>query len=147
MLPYLVPVSDLEKRLGVDVGSLVDADLVRAQTALEDVSALVREEAGKTWVDVDDVTITAPDGVLVVARTAALRQYRNPDGYVSENIGQGAYTWSTSQDGANGAYLTADEKRIVKRAANGGGSSVYTLRTPPATYDPVSDVTGGDLLP
>lgn len=144
-LPNLAPVSALEKRLGVEIGSLSGTDLVRAESALEDVSALVREEAGKTWVAGDPPVLgEVPGSVLAVVYAAALRAYRNPDGYVSENVGQGAYTWSTSQEGANGVFLTEQEKRVVRKAAS-GGSSVYTLRTPSALYDPVTE-SGSEAL-
>lgn len=143
----LAPVSALEPRLGLAVGSLSGLDLARVEAALEDVSALVREEAGKTWIDPDDgVTITAPASVLAVVYSATARVYRNPDGFVSENVGQGAYTWSTSQEQASGAFLTKEERRIVRKAA-AGTQSVYTLRLRPATYDPVTDTDTGDLLP
>ncbi|GAA4981255.1 hypothetical protein [Actinopolymorpha pittospori] len=132
-LPSLAPVSALEVRLGVDVGSLAGADLARAEADLADASALVRNEAGCDWVAVDGVTITAPDPVVAVVVRAALRSYRNPDGYQGENLG-GSYSYQYAQ-GETGVYLTADEIRVVQLAARGAGTGgLTTVRVLPA-YD------------
>jgi hypothetical protein len=132
-LPPLASVAAMEVRLGVEEGSLEDLDLARAEAALGDVSALVRDEAGRDWVADDETTITAPPAAVAVVLQAALRTYRNPDGYASESLGGGAYGYSYAP-GATGAYLSEDERLIVRRAATGrrfhGG--VYTVRTPSA---------------
>ena len=55
-LPQLAPVSALEIRLGLAAGTLDGADLARAGAALDDVSALVRAEAGsklRVWSPAD----------------------------------------------------------------------------------------------
>ncbi|OZV74773.1 hypothetical protein CA850_29795 [Micromonospora echinospora] len=141
-LPPLVPVAALERRMGLDPGTLTGSDLVRAGVALEDASALVRAE-GLDWVADDGVTITAPAVVLKVARDVALRQYRNPDGYQGENIGEYGYQYARGQAGDE---LTAAEVATVRRAAGKTAASVYTVRTPsayecPPTPDPFPAVT------
>lgn len=137
-LPPLVPVADLETLLGVAVGSLSGVDLARAEANLRDASSLIRAE-GKDWVDADGVTITAPEQVLTVARAAALRPYRNPDGFQGENVGD--YGWQAAQ-GSVGVYLSDEEKRIIHEAASGGRkNTIGTVRTPSAMFDPLEGVT------
>lgn len=136
-LPPLAPVSALETRLGLAAGSLSGVDLARAGAALDDVSALVRDAAGKDWVDVDGVTITAPAGAVTVTVQAALRSYRNPEGYAGESVGD--YSWQLVQNGdfGVGVYLTPGEKAIVRRAALGTtGPFLGTVRVPSAFDNP-----------
>lgn len=135
-LPSLAPVSALEVRLGVAEGSLSGADLARAEAALEDVSSLVRGEAGKLWVDTLGALEGVPDVVTTVTIQAALRAYRNPDGLSNESIG-GVYSYGYGQDAQNGVYLTDAEIRAVKAAARGTatGGGVYTVATPSAYGD------------
>jgi hypothetical protein len=135
-MPALATVADLEVRLGVDVGSLAGADLARAEAALADVSAVVREEAGKTWVDDDDVTITAPASALAVVYAASLRIYRNPDGFVSENLG-GSYSYSY---GDSEAILTDTERALIRKAATASTGGVLSVVTPSAYSEPTTDV-------
>lgn len=133
-LPPLATVADLETRLGVPVGSLAGADLARAGAALDDASALIRDEAGKSWVDEDGATVTAPEAVRTVARRSALREYRNPDGFSGENVGP--YSYQLGRE-ASSAYLTAGEVAIVRRAAGlTSGGSALSIRTPSAYASP-----------
>jgi hypothetical protein len=135
MLPLLAPVSALEIRLGKSTGSLSGTDLARAEAALQDASALVRAAAGKTWVSEDGLTATAPDAASVVTVTAALRAYRNPEGFISETLGD--YNYRRPEGGqAVGVYLTREERQMVKHAAK---STAYTVRTPSAMYDAGQD--------
>lgn len=139
-LPPLVPVSELEIALELDEGSLDGAPLARAEQALRRVSALIRAEAGKTWVDADGVTITAPEDVLSVALEATLRPYRNPEGQASESVGDYAVTFAQTGDPI-GFYLSDEDKRIVRRAALGvaGPGFSGSIRTPSAYPDPAAD--------
>ncbi|RLK22637.1 hypothetical protein DER29_0475 [Micromonospora sp. M71_S20] len=132
-LPPLAPVAELERRLGLAPGTLTGSDLVRAGVALEDASTLVRAEAGTDWVAEDGVTVTAPAVVATVVLAAALRAYRNPDGYQGESVGD--YSYQYARESTSG-YLTASEALIVRRAAGKtAGMGVYTVRTPSA-YEP-----------
>lgn len=133
-LPPLAPVAELERRLGLVPGSLSGSDLVRAGVALEDASTLVRAEAGRDWVAEDGTTVTAPAVVVTVVLGAALRAYRNPDGYSGESVGD--YSYQYARESTSG-YLTSAERTIVLRAAGKlPGSGVYTLRTPSAYGGP-----------
>lgn len=111
MLPALAEVSDLEARLGLDAESLTGADLTRAQAALDDASALVREETRADWVDPADL-ITAPAPLVRVVLGAALRTYRNPDAEISQTVGPFSRTLKSSEVGV---YLTPSELAIVRR--------------------------------
>lgn len=136
-LPPLAPVSALETRLGVDAGSLAGADLARAEADLGDASALVRSEARLAWVGADGA-VTAPDVVVTVVVRAALRSYRNPDGYQGENLG-GSYSYQFAQ-GETGVYLTADEIRVVRQAATAAGAGgAASVRVVSAYYDPAKE--------
>lgn len=126
----LAPVSALELRLGLETGSLQGTDLARAQAALDDVSALVRAEAGKAWVNEAGDTVTAPAQVATIVVKAALREFKNPDGFTSEQMGD--YTYRTDQTG--GVYLTEDERRIIRQAAGAGAYGAWSVRTP-SNYD------------
>jgi hypothetical protein len=142
-LKALAEVSALELRLGLEIGSLQGADLARANASLEDASSLVRAEAGKPWLDGN--TVTAPAQVVTIVIKAALREYKNPDGFSSEQIGD--YSYRT--DNVGGVYLTEDERRIVRMAAGTGGAGMGTIRTPSEYYDPTTplpdDYYMGDL--
>lgn len=138
----LAPLSALEARLHEP---LSDADRPRAERCLHDASALVRAEGRPSWTE-----DTAPAEVLTVVLTAARRDFLNPAGFDSENLGEYGYRMS-----AVGVYLTDEEKRIVKAAAarGGGWSGTGSVRTPSAygvqaangtLY--VSDGNGGDLI-
>lgn len=132
-LPPLATVEAMQVRLGGP--PLTNDDLSRAVAVLDDVSALVRLEAGVDWVATDGVTVTAPAAVVAVVLAAALRGYRNPDGFQGETVGPYSYQYA---QGAASAYLTSAEARIVRVATSGasGRAGVYTIRTPSAYEDP-----------
>ncbi|GAA2843861.1 hypothetical protein Acy02nite_68400 [Actinoplanes cyaneus] len=130
-LPPLATVAELQTRVG---GTITGPDLNRAVAALEDVSSLVRLEAGTDWVAADGVTITAPRAIVTVVLAAAGRVYRNPDGYQGETVG--AYSYQYAQTSTS-AYLSTDEITIIRRAASPAASSgVFSLRTPSAYESP-----------
>ena len=124
--PSLAPVSALETRLGLAAGTLSGADLARAEADLADASALIRAEAGKTWVDADGVTITAPEVVVTVCVRAAKRSFQNPEDLIGENVGDYG-----TQRRETGVYLSDQEKEIVRKAAVSNGGS-YDVQTPSA---------------
>jgi len=115
-LPALASVADLTDRLGREVD---DAERARAEAALEDASALVREEARQ------DFTTGAPAAVEAVVLTAALRVMRNPEGITSETIGP--YSYKRRDQDAD-VYLSEAEKAIVRRYRQ-ASRSLWTLAT------------------
>lgn len=111
MATLLASVADLEKRLRKEVGSLIGADLTAATTAIDDASVLVLAEGNPDW-----TPLTIPAVAKGVVIKVALRQYRNPDGFVSEAMGGGAYSYRYADDETS-AYLTKAEAELVQRAA------------------------------
>lgn len=124
MLPALATLDDLEARLGLDPRSLSGAERARAQAALDDASALVREESRRDWIGTDDV-ITAPPSLIRVVLGAALRNYRNPDGEISQTTGPFSRTVKAADVGV---YLTAAEKDLCRRYRQ-ESTALWTLRT------------------
>ncbi|MGW4114818.1 hypothetical protein ACWEFJ_28420 [Actinosynnema sp. NPDC004786] len=123
-LPALATVAALEKRIGVEVGTLDGVDLARAETDLEDASNLVRAETGNDWVD-DDGNPAAPAPLVTVVLRAARRCYRNPDEYSSET--EDGYTWRRDGEAVS-PYLTESEVRVCERYA-GPASGLHTIAT------------------
>lgn len=111
MADSLALVSDLEVRLRLEVGSLEGADLLAAQTALDDASVLVWAEGNPAW-----TAATIPALAKSVVVRVALRQFRNPDGFSTESMGGGAYSYRYADDETS-AYLTAQEADLVQKAA------------------------------
>lgn len=140
----LAPVSALEARLRIPVGSLTGVDLAKAQADLEDASNLVRAETGKSWLDEQGQPI-APGPVATVVLKAALRCYRNPDEFSSES--EDGYTWRREPDAVT-PYLTEQEKTLLGKYA-ASSTKLYTL--PTTRLDPqeqlfLNDQYGGDPI-
>lgn len=130
----LAPVSALEARLGLPAGSMTDPDLGRATAALEDASALVRAEAGRPFLNDDGDAVTAPAAVVTIVVQAALRAFRNPEGFATESLGDYSYRLT---DEAASVYLTEEEKRIVRDAGGVSSYGVVSVRTPTPFERPV----------
>ncbi|MBT2499793.1 hypothetical protein J7E25_11875 [Agromyces sp. ISL-38] len=132
-----LPVSALERRLGVPEGALEGPELARAEDALEDATTLVLTEAPAS---VSDRWQTdAPKVARLVALKAARREFENPRGIAQET--QGDHTIGLSE--SSGVYLTRREIAAVRRAALGRPAGfVGSIRTPSAYRDaePVPDV-------
>lgn len=125
MLPALATVDDLEARLGLDADTLAGPERARAQAALDDASALVREETGQDWVDPVTTDITAPAPLVRVVLGASLRNFRNPDSEISQTIGPFSRTLKAAEVGV---YLTPAELAIVRRYRK-ESTGLWTLRT------------------
>lgn len=125
----LAQIDDLVARMGH-----VSAE--RARAALEDVSNVIHQFTGNVWVDsetgglVDDI----PPVVRTICCAAARRVLENPQGVVSESLGEYSVTVGGS---SNDVYLSRSEMRLLRRAAGGSGISTVELETP---YQRVGDV-------
>jgi len=141
-LPALVSLEEFAARLG----GIAAADEERAQAALDDASALIRSEAGtEDWVDDEGALETVPDVVVAVCVAVAGRAFRNPDGLRSEQIGTYSVTYG---DATTAVYLTAAERRIVRRAAGMmslGSIELESGYAPNIVTVPVD--IGGDPIP
>lgn len=118
MLP-LADITDLEDRLG---RIFTSEEATRVVALLDDASALVRDEAGLTWIDPDtDLLTVVPGSIRAVVLRAAERAVRNPDGFSAESAGDYSYQRTNVEPGV---YLTDAERRIVRKAV--GRSSLWT---------------------
>ena len=121
MLPPLADVSDLRMRTGE---AYEGDDRLRAEAVLTDASNLIRDEAGKTWVNTTTNAAEPPDAIFSLALKVARRALDNPEGLTSETHPE--YSWR--KDGAeDGVYLTERECRICRR--NGGKSGLCKKKT------------------
>lgn len=139
----LATIAAIETRLGLEIGSLQGADLARANAALDDASALVRAEAGKPWITEEGIVIAPPEVITIVIK-ASIREFKNPDGFSTEQLGD--YSYRTENTG--GVYLTDEERRIIRNASGSGAHGVWSPRTPSAYGDKVilaHDYYMGDL--
>ena len=140
MLPTLATLDQLKARVDV-------ADDARATARLEDASTAVRSVARENYVDEDgDLLESIPDAIVLVTLLAAARALENPKGVTGEQYGQ--YSYQISGGGGGGVYLTKQEQRWVRAAANG---SVHSLQLSSdiggTTTVYLSDGAGGDLIP
>lgn len=121
MLPSLASLSDFEERIP---GGVEAKDALRAEAALKDASALVRDVAGKTWVTDEELDGDIPDGIVSVVISAAKRAFINPDGVRSESIDNFQTSYATSSPDV---YLTQTERQRVRQAA--GRTGLWTQPT------------------
>lgn len=141
VLPALADLYGLEDRFGRELAA---GERARALAALDDASALVRQEGAQDWVD-DGGVPNPPGAVAAVVLAAALRTFRNPEGLSSETIDDYTYRRAGVEPGV---YLTDTEKAIVRRYRPTSG--LWTLRT--TRGDQVhgtvyGTVPGGEPLP
>jgi hypothetical protein len=137
MLPPFADTDDFEKRVGP-----VD-DVTRAEAALDDASALIRAEAGKTWATDGALDADVPDILVVICIAVARRVIENPNGVSSETLGDATISY---ENASGDAYLTAAEKRLVRRAggiSGSMGSVALEIGTPAWSGDTIA-VTGSD---
>ena len=125
MADPLATSADLEARLGE---TLSGPDVARAEALLEDASILVRDVAEKP----DWTAETAPARAIQITLAVALRAYNNPDGLISERLGDASWGWWHGTQ--PGIYLTKDEEQALRRL---GGSAMRsaTLVSPYSGFD------------
>ena len=113
-LPALADIADLEVRLD---RIITDEETPRVEALLDDVSVMVREVAGKTWVDPEDPTqVIAPDIVRLIVLRASVRFLTNPAGFSSESAGDYSYQ-RNGMDARGGLFLTDEEIGWLKKVA------------------------------
>lgn len=116
MMHPLADVTALEARLGRE---FTEDETPRAEALLEDASALVRDVAGRTWIDPDtELLEPVPGSIRWVVLRAAERAVRNPDGFSSESAGDYSYQRTGVEPGV---YLTEGEERAIRRAVGKTG--------------------------
>lgn len=119
----LAAVSDLADWLGEPITS--DADTKRAGLCLRTASALVRAEAGRTWLDDDGTLADVPEAAWTVTLYCASRIYDNREATTSQRIDDHQESWKVDEAGA---FLTASEKRMLAplSASRFGGIGVIS---------------------
>ncbi|XVV06337.1 hypothetical protein ACQPW3_13475 [Actinosynnema sp. CA-248983] len=142
--PPLATLAELETRAQRALLGTPDQD--RATAALHDASALVRAELPPAL-----LAPTVPPVVVAIVCQAAGRVLRNPEGYVSEQIGQYGYRYGEAA--VTGVYLSTEERGVLRRLARRSGlrstRTPYTAGERPAPLDtvPVVDTAGRTAEP
>jgi hypothetical protein len=122
MLPALAEVSDMEARLGHPITE--PDEIIRAQTLLDDASALIRFEANQTWMDTTQeppVLGPVPDYILTLTVRAAMRGWYNPAEIESTQLGAVSVRYGT-------AWLTNSERQQLALLNRGQGLQGITLK-------------------
>lgn len=115
MLP-LADITDIEARLG---RTFSGDELTRVEALLDDASALVRDEAGLTWIDPGTgLLTTVPGSIRVVVLRSVERAVRNPQGFSAESAGDYSYQRNNVEPGV---YLTDSERQVIRRATGRTG--------------------------
>ena len=117
-------------------------DIVSA--LLIDTTALIRDEASgstATWVTGTD---PAPTVIKSICIEAAYRAWSNPDALSQSSIADSSISY-TREGTPDALFLTAAEKRIIRRSASTSGIGSVTLVTPYSGDDVTIDPDVGDL--
>lgn len=115
MLP-LADITDIEARLG---RTFSGEEHTRVEALLDDASALVRDEAGITWIDPGTgLLTTVPGSIRAVVLRSVERAVRNPQGFSAESAGDYSYQRTNVEPGV---YLTDSERQIIRRATGRTG--------------------------
>jgi hypothetical protein len=116
----LVTLANFQTRYG---RVMVGEEITRVGAYITDASALVVDVA-----DMDTAwsSATLPASVLPIVCEVVRRAFDNPAGLQGETIGP--YTWRGNHaEEASSIYLTADEKRTIRRAAGRLAVGTVTL--------------------
>jgi hypothetical protein len=112
----LADVGGLEARLG---RTFEGAEATRVIALLDDASSLVRDVAGKDWIDPDTGALEpVPGTVRATVLRAVERAVRNPEGFSAESAGDYSYQRTGVQPGI---YLTEAEEKAIRRAIGKSG--------------------------
>ncbi|MEU8264920.1 hypothetical protein AB0C02_30440 [Micromonospora sp. NPDC048999] len=126
-LPPLAPLAALAGRLGYTPEG---AEATRAENRLADASALIRDEAGKTWA-VGGQLVDVPHRVAGICVDVALRAFTNPEALSQRSIGDSNKSYDRAGlDGGAIVYLTDAEAKAVRKAAGGNGFRSVTVVSP-----------------
>lgn len=115
MDPSLATIEDMEARLGHAI--IEDDERTRAQSLLNDASALIRFEANQTWMDntvEPPVLGVVPDFIVALTVRAAIRGWYNPAGIEAAQLGAVSVRYG-------GAWLTSAEREQLALSNRGKG--------------------------
>lgn len=108
-VPPLAYPDELESRLGI---TFTASDTTRAEAILDDVSALARRTARKTWLDAEGALADLPEDVHAIVLAAARRLFVNPNGFASEQDGD--YSYRLPADSLNSGVFTESEIDVLE---------------------------------
>lgn len=131
----LAGVTELEDWLG-ETFTAGTTDHGRALLCLRMASALVRTEAGKTWLTAEGELDSPPEPAVMVTLYSASRAFENREAQTRGGIDDATESWKVDEAGI---YLTVSERRQVA-ALRGGITGLSTIRT--TRVDEISDPTG-----
>lgn len=107
----LATIAGLEARLGRTFDA---SELPRIEALLDDASAMVRDVAGRDWIDpVTGLLQPVPGSIRAVVLRSVERAVRNPEGFSAESAGDYSYQRTGVQAGI---YLTEGEEKAIRRA-------------------------------
>lgn len=140
MLPTIAAVADVEARLAT---TFAEPDIVRVEALLGDASALVRHEAGTTWVDENgDLIDDVPDLAVAIVCAVTIRALHNPADIDSTQMGAVSVRYRE-------VWLTRTEAERLARLTRKAGSLSLTpgfgFEHPSGGWVPVD--YGGDDFP
>jgi hypothetical protein len=127
----LATLEDYEARYG----PVADEDRGRVETILDDAAALVLRAVGDSEADwATDEGTDPPREVVIVVTGVARRALKHEDGVVREQLGEHGVTYRA--DSAWEIWLTRQEERIVRKAAELSSVQSVTLVSPYSGDEP-----------
>lgn len=121
----LAEVTDLADWIGEPIEPS-SAEGKRAALCLRLASALVRKEAGRTWVKEDGTLDDPPEEAHMVTLYCASRVFDNREAQTRGGIDDFQEGWKVDEAGA---YLTVSEKRMLAPFRGGGHGGLGTVAT------------------
>lgn len=98
----MLTLEEFEDRLG---RSLSASERIRAESVIEDVSALVGDVGDDSW-----TSETVPSTVKAIVAQTARRVFDNPEGAAQKSTGDASISYPPPK-------LTSDERRRIRKAA------------------------------
>ena len=136
-MPALATLEELSARIP---GGIDSEDEERALAALEDATALVRDECGRDFVD-EYGEPEPPAAIRRVVLSAARRDFTNPDESRSDTETVGPHSRTVVRPDAQAqCYLTEDEKEICRRYRKGYVGGLRKISTTRGDFTEVDTV-------
>lgn len=127
-LPPLATFARLVRKLGY---TPTDGERDRAESLLVDASEMIRDVAGKTWVDALNALDNVPPRVASICVAATYRAFGNPEGLSQRSIGDSSKSYDRAKrEGGEDLYLTRAEEAAIHKAADGSSLVAVTLVSP-----------------
>jgi hypothetical protein len=127
--PTLASTAKLYEKIGY---TPTGDEATRAADCLVEASELIRDEAEKTWLnDAETAVVDVPASVERICLAAAYRGFDNARALTQRSLGDDSKSWDRQGvEGGAQVYLTATEKRRVRKAAGGSTFAAVTMVSP-----------------